>query len=218
MMMSRTGYRYKDVLLALSTADKHGQQLGRLQLQKFVYLADTLSLLWELASPKSYETYKQGPYDPNVQNAVDVLAFRGAVNIVKSNVHDGGNILSATYQISKIGLQIAENILEEDVIARKYELYQIIGRHINQRGWSKLKELVYSEATYLTMKVQGWGRPLETDSLLTNDSLQILLGFNFLLKDKSAKLSKTNLVSIFFQVLDNYRLVTTGQERGENVS
>ncbi len=216
--MSKTGYRYKDVLLALSTADKHGQQLGRLQLQKFVYLADTLSLLWELASPKSYETYKQGPYDPNVQNAADVLAFRGAVNIVESNLDDGGNILSTKYQISKIGSQILANILEEEVIARKYELYQTIGRHINQRGWYKLKELVYSEATYLTMKAQGWGSPLETDSLLTNDSLQILLGFNFLLKDKSATLSKTNLVAIFFQVLDNYQSAKTIQERGGNVS
>jgi uncharacterized protein YwgA len=206
-MISKTGHRYKDVLFALATAYSHGQSLGKLQLQKLVYLTDTLSLLWEIVSPKTFQTYKQGPYDFGIQNAVDVLAFRGAVNIVRSNVHEGAETISATYEISEIGLQIIKHLIVEAVFARKYDLSQIIGRHINRRGWHNLKKLVYSEATYLTMKAHGLGRPLETDSILTNDSLQILMGFKDLVRDKSATgLSRTSLVSIFFQILDDYQV------------
>lgn len=205
MNMSDTGHRYKDVLFSLGVANQYNQSLGKLQLQKFIYLADTLYPLWEMASTNGYETYKHGPYDPNIQNAVDVLAFRGAVDIIQSEIISRGNT-RVSYRISEIGSKILNNILEESAVAKKYELYEMLGHFISQRGWDKLRDLVYSEATYLTAKTDGFGRSLSLNNFISNDSFQILDGFNDLVRDRSSKLNKQSLIAIFFQILDNYQL------------
>ena len=91
------------------------------------------------------------------------------------------------------------------------DLYDTIGTHVAERGWEKLKGLVYSDATYVGRKVDGWGVSLNTNSLLSNDSLRILLEFNYLVRDKKLELNKRNLTSIFFRILDNYSLITQQQ-------
>jgi hypothetical protein len=204
--MSRTGRRYKDVLFALDVAHQFNQSLGKLQLQKFVYLTDVLSPIWNVISIGDYQTYKHGPYDSSVQNAVDVLAFRGAVNVADSNLDKKENT-RVSYVIAKIGIKIVEKLKLEPAFSIKHELYGILGQHIHRRGWGKLKDMVYSEATFLSAKSDGYGRSLELNSLLSNETFQALLEFNNLLGDRSAKLSKENLVSIFFQILDNYELL-----------
>ncbi|MBN8582680.1 MAG: hypothetical protein J0L96_18595 [Anaerolineae bacterium] len=204
--MIEIGRRLKDVLFALDVAGTYHQSLGRLQLQKFIYLADTLSLVWEIIAANGYQTYKHGPYDPNIQNAVDVLSFRGAVDIARIR-YESDNVIQVNYQISKHGIGIVKSFHEELGVSAKYELYGILGHHINLRGWSQLKNLVYSEATFLTEKMDGLGKPLVLDSLLSNQSFRVLLGFNNLVVDSGGKINKKNLVSIFFRVLDNYSLI-----------
>lgn len=209
--MSQTGKRYRDALLALASAQNYGEALGRLQMQKFVYLADSLSMLWDLLGPEiGFQTYKHGPYDPAIQNAIDVLMFRGVIKIVTSEIKPDGT-LTALYKISDSGLAIVKKMKTEPYFFRWVDLYGTIGTHVAKRGWEKLKGLVYSDATYVGRKVDGWGVSLNTNSLLSNDSLRILLEFNDLVRDKKLELNKENLTSIFFRILDNYSLITQQQ-------
>lgn len=204
----KTGTRYKDVLFALDVAGSYDQALGKLQLQKFVYLADTLSPVWEIISVFGYETYFHGPYDPNVQNAVDVLAFRGAVDILSINF-EADEKVHVTYKISKSGIQIANELREDLGGQKKYELYKTIGYYVNSRGWHKLKDFVYSEGTYLLEKTDRLGKPLKLDSFLSNQTFKMLLGFNSLTGNPDLKISKENMISIFFRILDQYELLRT---------
>lgn len=209
--MSETGKRYRDVILALASAHKYGEGLGRLQMQKFIYLADSLSILCDLLSPEiGFQTYKHGPYDPAIQNAIDVLMFRGVINIIRSAIKPDGT-LTALYEISDSGLTIVKKMKNEPSFFRRAALYNTIGTHVAKRGWGKLKDLVYSDATYVGRKVDGWGVPLNTNSLLSNDSLRILLEFNNLVRNKDLKFSKENIISIFFRILDNYLLIAKGE-------
>lgn len=209
--MSQTGKRYGDVLLALATAYNYGEGLGRLQMQKFVYLADSLSIMWDLLSPEiGFQTYKHGPYDPTIQNAIDVLVFRGVLNIISSEVKPDGTLI-ALYRISDVGLVMVTEMKTKPYFSRRANLYDTIGSHIAVRGWEKLKDLVYSEASYIGSKADGWGVALNKNSLLSNDSLRILLEFNDLVINRDEKLSKENLTSIFFRILDSYLLVTQEQ-------
>lgn len=201
--MTKTGYRYKDVLFALAVSEKYNQRLGKLQLQKYIYLADILSPLWDLISSGGYLTYFHGPYNQAVQNAVDVLAFRGAVEIVESEYEEKDKV-KIRYKISDIGLGIVNEIIKESILNRRYELFKLVGQYVNKNGWGTLRKMVYSEATYVASKGEGLGKPLEPDSMLTNESLQILYGFNDLVRE-GTQISKTNMISIFFKLLDTYQ-------------
>jgi uncharacterized protein YwgA len=208
--MIRTGRRYIDVLFALALAQTYDQVLGRLQLQKYIYLVDILAPIWEFVSLSKYQTYKHGPYDPNVQNAVDVLAFRGAVKVVESDFEK--DQIRVRYSLSEIGTKIVEHARKIRFLEKKYLLYQLIAEYVNQRGWNRLKDLVYSDPTYLTAKSDGLGRQIDTTSLLSSDSLQILMGFNNLVRNNTEMLSKENLISFFFKLLDNYQVLMMDQE------
>lgn len=205
----RAGNRYKDVLFALDVARLYDQVLGRLQLQKFIYLADTLSPVWEIISTNGYETYFHGPYDPNVQNAVDVLAFRGAVDILSINFGTDDKI-NVTYKISNIGVQIVNEFQSEFGSPKKYELFRVLGSYVNTRGWSKLKDLVYLEGTYLSEKADRLGKPLKLDSFLSNQTFKMLFGFNGLTRSAGIRFTKENLVSMFFRILDQCELLKGG--------
>ena len=74
--------RMADVAFALAAAHDHRERLGKLRLQKFIYLADAVSLLYSFLPPQeNHTTYMYGPYDAAIQRAVDSLAFRGFVAI-----------------------------------------------------------------------------------------------------------------------------------------
>lgn len=205
--MAVTSQRYKDVLFALATAHQYEVALGRLQLQKYVYLNDTISILWEILAPKyAHKTYKNGPYDQGIQNAVDILAFRGFVQVVQSSIRIDGSV-SSSYRISEFGLKLVDMLTTEDYFARKFDVYHCIGEQVQRRGWDKLKDLVYSEVTYSIKRGDSFGQYLQVNSLLTNESMRIIMGFNTLLEDKSARFSRYNLVILFFQFLDNYHSI-----------
>lgn len=196
--------RYKDVIMALGVANKYGESLGRLQLQWIIYLADTLSLIWGISSLKQgHQTYKNGPYDLRIQNAIDVLAFRGLVDIKSSNINLNKKV-AVNYMLNDIGSKFLYEINQHDYFANKYELYKLIAQHINKRGWYELINLAYAEPNYVKQKAKGWGRNLYTQDILKNDAARIVLDFNNLLRDKRQLLSKQNLVYIFFKILDNY--------------
>ncbi len=195
--------RIKDVIIALNVAEQYNQELGRLGLQKFIYLADIISLYWGMLNIcNGHETYKRGPYDYDIQNSVDVLAFRGFVSISQSNIKEDGSV-TASYVLSKFGKLLFKELEKNRIFKTRIELFTSIGYHVEKRGWRNLKALVYLEPTYCFAKNNGWGYRLDYSSLLSNDTLRILDGFRKMLNsDKMENISKENFTSIFFKILE----------------
>ena len=195
--------RYRDVIIALKLADDYGQNLGRIQLQKFIYLADIISVLWNTLAPKNgHETYRNGPYDSDIQNAVDILSFRGFISIVDINIRDEKRV-SSNYRININGKKLFDRLKNNLLFKNRIELYCFIAKKIDERGWANLMALVYAEPTYSYSKINGWGYRFNYSSLLTNDTLQILRGFEKMLNRNSGfQLSKENLTSLYFKLLD----------------
>lgn len=195
-------YRYSDVLISLYFVDKYNQnKIGKVQLQKLIYLADILAVLWEVLGPKyGHETYKYGPYDKDIQNAVDALVFRGFVDIVSFDISSGKS-LDVKYKINDLGLDLYESIRKEKIINKKTDFYSHISYEVNKRNWFNLKSMVYSEPSFLSNKIEGYGYGFNHLSLLNNDSLRILYDFEKMLKP-GEKISKQNMIAIFFKLLD----------------
>lgn len=195
-------YRFSDVLISLYFANKHQQnKIGRIQLQKLIYLADTISVIWEVLAPKyGHETYKYGPYDKNIQNAVDAMVFRGFIDVVSFDIISEKNV-DVKYRISEIGIKLYERISRENIISRKIDFYEHISFEVNKRNWFDLKSMVYSEPSYLANKIDGYGYGFDYISILKNESLRILYDFEKMLKPNQ-KISKQNMVTIFFKLID----------------
>lgn len=194
-------YRFSDVLISLFFANKYKQdKIGKIQLQKLIYLADTISIIWKVLAPKhGHKTYKYGPYDKNIQNAVDVLAFRGFVDIVSFVILEKN--VDVKYKISELGLKLYERIGSEPTIAKKIDFYKHISYEVDKRNWFDLKSMVYSEPSYISNKIDGYGFGFDYLSLLNNESLRILYDFEKMLKP-GQKISKQNMVTIFFKLID----------------
>jgi len=198
--MAYANQRFIDVLFALNVAKRYEEVLGRIQLQKYIYLADTISLIWQVLAPKhGHETYKHGPFDEAINNAVDALAFRGFVDIVAIKMEE--KRVDAQYVLNKNGSKLFEELHSNDLFRNKIELYSQIGLHVNRLGWRRLRELVYAEPTYLQSRATGYGYKFDYLSLFANDSLRILYQFENMLKN-GQKISKENMVSLFFKLIE----------------
>jgi hypothetical protein len=199
-MKKPINHRYLDVMAALFVAGEYQQELGRIQLQKYIFLVDTVSLLWEILAPKiGHETYKHGPFDEAINNAVDCLAFKGFVDVVSINVVE--KKVDAIYRINSNGVKLHESQLSQPAFLKKLEIYKEVAKQIERRGWKKLKSMVYAEPTYKLSKVGGWGYRFDHSNLLENVTLRILLDFERMI-DSNYKIKKENMVSVFFRLLD----------------
>lgn len=200
-MQSSTTLRYGDVLMAVFVAEKYSYYLTRIQLQKFVYFADTLSTLWNiLKHTKGHETYKHGPYDQDIQNAVDTLAFRGFIKITEFEILENGKVY-CKYGLTNQGKELIDRLTEHPSFQNKFKMYHIIGREINSRDWSKLVEFVYVEPTYLSERQNGWGRPLILDNMITNLSMQMISMIENVASVFENRLPPKTLVSLYFDML-----------------
>jgi len=197
--MDQINNRFIDVIIALSVAQEYEQVIGRIQLQKFIYLSDTIAATWSVLAPKNgHETYKHGPYDDSINNAVDALAFRGFVTITNMRMEE--RRVDAQYEINRFGIKIFEELAAESHFQNKVYLYRQIGMHVNSVGWKKLKELVYAEPTYVQSKATGYGYKFDYLSLFTNESLRILYQLENLVKS-GHQISRENMVSLFFKLI-----------------
>lgn len=202
MTQSELFQRYADVILALSTSERYGENLGRLQLQKFIYLCDILSLAWNiLSSDDGHETYKHGPYDYKIQNAVDALSFRGFVKIEFLKLDKKNMSTTSNYSLTDPGKLLYERLLSAKLYKTKDTIYKLIAKNVNRRGWTNLKSIVYSEVSYVN-KV-GFYNQIDTNSYTNNATIQLVDLFNNLSKRKPIK--PEDLVTIFFKITDNYR-------------
>jgi len=178
-MISTRTHRFKDVLLALAAASRANVSLQRIQLQKLIYLMDVFSAVWrEVSKPTSFEPEKRGPWDRQIQNAVDALAFRGLVNI------DGINIRKATeirtqYSLSESGHTVILSLCRQSEIADQLQLAHEIAREVGRphRGWGTIKRIVYSEPTYVSVKDSGSRRRLPLDNPMRNQTSALVRMF-----------------------------------------
>lgn len=199
--------RAKDVLLALATASAHVEGLGRLQLQKLIYLFDILAVLWrDVDGSNSFLPWNHGPYDRTIQNAVDCLAFRGLVSIDELSFRDVRKA-HCSYSLTSAGKLAVERLVKEEAFANDIDLFREIALEITRRGWSKIKEIVYSEPTYNTARVTEQGTTLFV-SQNYNLSWKLVRGVRdgFELGRKKP-MSRRTLVQVFFATLDQYRIM-----------
>ncbi len=173
--------RMLDVLLALDEAEEVRVQPTRIQLQKFVYLADVLSqVMGALKLGRGHRTYTRGPYDAAIQNAVDSLAFRGLVRVAGVWRMPGGGV-GAKYQLSGPGRRLLSGLREMQEFRRKVAVARIVGTEIGKIGWSHIVEMVYAEPTYVTVRAFGWGQDLEVEN-----GLHVSAAFLFAIMRRSA--------------------------------
>jgi len=205
--------RYSDVIISLYATRKNKSNLGRLQLQKFIYLCDTISLLWNQAALNNgYITYKHGPWDQKIQNAVDVLAFRGFVEIDSTETCNAKKV-SAFYKITPDGCKLVEQFSQTLPFSKRLRLCNEVSDAVTQRGWNNLLSLVYSEPTYVQEGGIGWGRKLKMNSIMTNISLRVLTFFSAL--SRNSKISEANITILYFELLDN---ILANSESGSYLS
>lgn len=202
-MQSSITSRYSDVVMAVNIAENYDHHLTKIHLQKFIYLVDALSVVWKFIKQfKGHETYKHGPYDQNIQNAVDTLAFRGFIKIDDFEYQDNGNV-SCRYGLTKVGKDLIDQLVKQSYFEDRFEMFQIIGEEVNSKGWRNLVDLVYAEPTYLAERQSGWGRPIILDSMLTNQSLQMISMIENVASAFDNELPPKTLVSLYFEMLAN---------------
>ena len=198
--------RMYDVVVALAAAKKHKQLLNRIRLQKFIYLLDVVSFLYEYLPPKrGHLTYKNGPYDQAIQNAVDSLAFRGFVSVYNVEYAPDGKKY-AEYSINNVGKSWLERLNRIEGLKVRWEAALDIGQKVNTIGWHRLVPLVYAEPTFVRKRSQGYGQQLEPNNGLENSAAFLIeminrgLSFGFEKKQADREL----IIELFFRYLDSY--------------
>lgn len=194
--------RLKDVAFALAAAKDQGQCLGRLPLQKFIYLADILAPIWrEIAKPAEFKPYFNGPYDYHIQNTVDALAFRGFVTVSDAHFRQLKTV-ECRYSLTATGEALVARLTSNGQFQDDFLLFQTIATEVQKYGWQNIKSLVYAEPTYYSARIAQKPGRLKTNSPTQNLSRYFLRGF----RDSMAgldgtKASRTNLVQMFFATL-----------------
>lgn len=163
----KTFNRMADVMFALGEAEKARARPTKIQLQKFVYLSDVLSQIVGAMKPRdAHRTYRNGPYDPAIQNAVDCLAFRGLVRVTGVWRTPSGH-LGTSYALSAPGQQFLQRLQSIPSLGRKNRIAVIVGDELRHLGWDRIVALVYAEPTYVSTRPTGWGAPLLAEDGLT---------------------------------------------------
>jgi len=201
--------RMRDVGFALEAAGAYRKRLNRIGLQKFIYLQDAISTLYEVLPPvEAYQTYKHGPYDPAVQNAVDSLAFRGFVRVFGVERDPDGHV-SATYAMSEAGSLMVGKLAQAEPFRARWEAAADVAVKIERLGWHRLRELAYAEPTYAMARIRGFGQSLRPEDRLANSSASLLelvrmtAGRGF----EGAYPSRGQLLELFFRYLDTYAAI-----------
>jgi hypothetical protein len=198
--------RMGDVVLALGEAEKVNIQPTRIQLQKFIYLCDVLGqVVGTLKLREGHKTYRNGPYDAAIQNAVDSLAFRGVVRIAGIwKTASGGT--GTKYALATPGRRLMSRLRETPEFARKVQVARLVGAELHELGWSRIVDLVYAEPTFVATRPSGWGSPLSAEDGLVVSTAFILAimrrTVDMLYPDR--KLAPEWIAERFFAYLDDY--------------
>jgi hypothetical protein len=152
-------------MLALHFAAQSGAVISRIRLQKLVYLLDCVSRLYDtLPSSVTHRTYHNGPYDPTIQNAVDILVFRGFV------ASEFRKPRTFTYQLTEAGGDVVRSWLRREAFPSRTTAAHDLSAALEQLGWSWIVKLVYAEPTYRVKSEVGFGQALVVDDITTNSA------------------------------------------------
>ena len=199
--------RMRDVGLALYAARPYERSLSRIQLQKFLYLMDSLAGLYELLPPvEAHYTFRHGPYDPFIQNAVDSLSFRGFSRIHSLVRRSNGNIASE-YSLTLSGDRWADRMRSHQALAERSQVAEVVAKQVNRIGWERLIPLVYAEPTFFTSRPEGYGRKLKPQRALTNSSAYVLQLIRQALPKQSTLVTKEIIAEYYFDYLEAYAQV-----------
>lgn len=203
--------RLKDVMFALAAAKAHGQHLGRLPLQKFIYLSDILAPTWrKIAKPAQFKPYLNGPYDYHIQNTVDALAFRGFVTVSEMHFRQLTTIESR-YTLTPSGETLVTYLKGIAQFLDDYLLFQQIAAEVQRQGWQNIKSLVYAEPTYDSAQIAQMPDQLKTNSPTQNLSRSFLRGFSdSMTGPDGTHISRSNLVQMFFATLALHSEIKAG--------
>jgi hypothetical protein len=194
----------RDVTIALGVADGYGESLNRIRLQKFVYLMDAIAIIFrELPPSEGHYTFKHGPFDPAIQSAVDSLAFRGLVAIPKLTMTDEGKV-SAIYKLSEGGKDCFTRMVASAATADRVTIAQAVATRVERLGWSRLRELVYAEPTFLKARGLRYGQklfPYKGREVSTGRLLGII---RRALSAKGIEPSRDIVLDAYFEYLDKY--------------
>jgi hypothetical protein len=197
--------RMRDVCFALHAAERHGQRLNRIQIQKLVYLHDVVCHIFSILPPQEgHTTYKNGPYHAAIQNAADALAFRGFLRIHEIRRTSLG--IRAIYGLTEAGRSLAERMGSRGTFETSWQTYLLVADKVNELGWARIVKLVYAEPTYLRSRPRGYGQSLDPGDGLSSSAsaltalIEYALGHGF----GEAKIDPIRIVGVFFQFLDEY--------------
>lgn len=198
--------RMRDVALALGAAESYNQSLNRIRLQKFIYLLDVVGYLYEILPPReAHTTYKNGPYDYAIQNAVDSLAFRGLAQVLRIK-RSPNNKIHAEYGLTPAGKSWLKALTEDGGFGTRWEAALEVAKKVNLRGWSRLVDLVYAEPTFASTKPRGYGQQLPLNNGLENSAAFLMQTINRGISHgfDQATPDRELVVELFFRYLDNY--------------
>jgi hypothetical protein len=195
-----------DVILALGEAEKARVRPTKIQLQKFVYLADVLGQVVGLVKPlESHKTYRNGPYDPAIQNAVDSLAFRGIARVVGVWRTPSGH-LATSYTLAPPGRELLTKLRASGQLSRKAQIAGLVGDELLRLGWDRIVALVYAEPTYVATRPTGWGSILQVENGLKVSAAFLVAVMRRVVATLSAENTATPewLTDRFFAYLNDY--------------
>lgn len=198
--------RIRDVALALHGAAQHKQKLGRIQLQKLIYLSDAVCTLFSMLPPSlAHETYKHGPWDNAIQSAADCLVFRGlaAVTVRRDSIAGHSACL---YAITTSGQRWAKELSASKAGAQRWAATVAVCERVDILGWRRLRRLAYAEPTFVSARQAGYGqdlKPYEFQDVTTGALLEIM---RMVLSPpwSNEPTEPRFLVELFFEYLDRY--------------
>lgn len=196
--------RMVDICFAVKIASNYNQWLGKVQLQKFVYLLDVLRPLYEIMPPlDGHITYKYGPYDVKIQNAADVLAFRGFLKYHQIKINSQNHI-ALTYFLTSDGERLVTKFYSNRVFYSSWEISTKIGFWLNKLGWGRIIALVYSEPTFVSVRQKGFGQRIIPYDATQNSAALIMEIIDYGLSTGfKGSLNNELMVELFFQYLDS---------------
>ncbi len=157
--------RIKDATLCLLVANKYNILLGRLEIQKIIYLMDNMSVyLFILSGKKGHQTYFFGPYDKNIQNALDALTIRDIAETKNTKIIN--KAITCDYTLTESGLAWANNMLDGSrTIHHRAKIADGVIHSLVKRNLThKVKELVYAEPVYVNARDHGYYYDLGIDN------------------------------------------------------
>ena len=211
--------RMNDVGITLSAAAAFEQKLNRVQLQKFIYLADVVGYLFEiLPPPRAHVTYKRGPFDVGIQNAVDALVFRGLVEVSSVKKESNGNI-HAIYGLTSAGGKWIDSTRDTQAFSQRWDAASEVAAQLEIYGWSRLVALVYAEPTFISSKAEGFGQKLALNNGLKNSAANLFALLDIGLRSGFPESTQNRelMVQMLFRYLDRYSRLDTSRAGTPNL-